>query len=50
MGFTEILTLIFIVLKLTGTVTWPWVAVLMPEIAAVVIYIIVAVIAFKATK
>ena len=50
MGFTEILTLIFIVLKLTGTVTWPWVAVFMPEIAAVIIYIIVAIIGFKIMK
>ena len=50
MGFTEILTLIFIALKLTGTVTWPWVAVLMPEIAAVIIYIIVAVIGFKTMR
>lgn len=38
MGFTEILTLIFIVLKLTGTITWSWVQVFIPEIIALLFY------------
>lgn len=38
MGFTEILTIIFIVLKLTGTITWSWVQVFIPEIIAVLFY------------
>lgn len=32
MGFSEILTLIFITLKLTGVITWSWFYVLLPEI------------------
>lgn len=38
MGFTEILTIIFIVLKLTGTITWSWVQVFIPEIIALLFY------------
>jgi hypothetical protein len=30
MGFAEALTLIFVVLKLVGTITWPWIWVLAP--------------------
>jgi hypothetical protein len=30
MGFLEVLTLIFIVLKLIGEITWPWLWVLAP--------------------
>ena len=29
-GFTSLLTLLFIVLKLTGIIAWPWVWVLAP--------------------
>lgn len=50
MGFTEMLTLIFIVLKITGTVTWPWLAVFMPEIAAVILLVIVPLIVSKIRK
>lgn len=32
MGFTEILTIIFIVLKLLGVITWAWWVCLLPEI------------------
>lgn len=38
MGFAEILTIIFIVLKLTGTITWSWVQVFIPEIIALLLY------------
>lgn len=41
MGFTEILTIVFIVLKLIGTIDWSWWLVLLPEIIAVVFYILV---------
>jgi len=39
MGFTEILTLIFIVLKLTHYIDWSWWYVLLPEIIMGVIYL-----------
>lgn len=41
MGFTEILTIVFIVLKLIGIINWSWILVLLPEIIIIVIYIIV---------
>ena len=41
MGFTELLTLIFIVLKLLGTISWSWWLVLLPEIIATAIYLLV---------
>lgn len=41
MGFTEILTIIFIFLKVLGMVSWAWWVVFLPEIIAVVIYLIV---------
>lgn len=40
MGFTEILTIIFIVLKLLGVITWAWWVCLLPEIIAGVLYVI----------
>lgn len=40
MGFCEILTLIFIVLKLCGVIAWSWWLVLLPEIIAVGIYVL----------
>jgi len=43
MGFTEILTLLFIVLKVFGIVAWSWWIVLMPEIIAVAFYAILAI-------
>ena len=41
MGFTEVLTIVFIVLKLIGIINWSWILVLLPEIIMIVIYIIV---------
>lgn len=40
MGFCEVLTIIFIVLKLLGVITWSWWLVLLPEIASAVIAIL----------
>lgn len=39
MGFAEILTIIFICLKVLGVITWSWWLVLLPEMIAVVLYI-----------
>lgn len=38
MGFTELLTIVFIVLKLTGVIAWSWWLVLLPEIVACALY------------
>ena len=51
MGFCEILTIVFIVLKLIGTIGWSWWLVLLPEILAFALYIIVFVLGiFNAFK
>lgn len=47
MGFLEILTLIFITLKLFGVITWSWWLVLLPEIVAGVIYVLFIISAIK---
>lgn len=39
MGFTEVLTIVFVVLKLLGIMNWSWWLVLLPEIIAGVVYI-----------
>ena len=44
MGFTEVLTTIFIVLKILNIIDWNWFLVLLPEIIALTIYIIVVII------
>lgn len=43
MGFTEVLTIIFIVLKLLGVITWAWWVCLLPEIIAGVLYVVIVV-------
>lgn len=54
MGFAEILTIVFIVLKLTGYISWAWWQVLLPEIIAGCVYVVLFVIALvfhhKSTK
>lgn len=40
MGFTEFLTIIFVVLKLIGVISWSWWLVFLPEIIAAVLYIL----------
>ena len=40
MGILEVLTLIFIVLKLVGVIAWSWWLVLLPEIAVGIFEII----------
>ncbi|MDA2738418.1 hypothetical protein PDQ75_25015 [Bacillus cereus group sp. Bc015] len=45
MGIIEALTLLFITLKLTGFIDWSWWLVLLPEIIAIILYLIVVIIA-----
>jgi len=40
MGLCEVLTIVFVVLKLTGVIAWSWVAVFIPEMIAVVLYVV----------
>ena len=40
MGLAEVLTIIFVVLKLVGVIDWSWWLVLLPEIIAVGLYIL----------
>lgn len=47
MGFTEILTIIFVLLKVFGVISWSWWLVFLPEIIAVVFYIIVVIASVK---
>lgn len=47
MGFTELLTIIFIILKVTGTISWSWWLVLLLELIAVVLYMGIFVFAGK---
>lgn len=51
MGVLEILTIFFVILKLTGVVTWSWWVVFIPLIAALITYAIMltAVTVFQAT-
>lgn len=39
MMFTEVLTIIFIALKVTAVINWPWWVVLLPEIVAAFFYL-----------
>ena len=43
MGFTEILTIIFVLLKVFGVISWSWWLVVLPEIIAVVLYVVIVV-------
>ena len=40
MGFTETLTIIFILLKVFGVINWNWFLVLLPEILMLMLYAI----------
>lgn len=54
MGFTEVLTIIFVVLKVTHNITWSWWLVFLPEIIAaagyVLVWLIAAVVGIAAFK
>lgn len=43
MGICEILTIIFVICKLLGVISWSWWLVLLPEIIAFVIYAVIIV-------
>ncbi|MCI8632477.1 MAG: transmembrane Fragile-X-F protein [Lachnospiraceae bacterium] len=43
MGFTEILTIIFVVLKCFGLISWSWWLVLLPELIAFALYLLLIV-------
>lgn len=40
MGFIEILTIVFIILKVLGLIDWSWWLVFLPEIIMAVIYVL----------
>lgn len=40
MGFCEVWTIVFVVLKLVGIISWSWWLVLLPEIVSVVLSIL----------
>ncbi|MDM5233235.1 MULTISPECIES: transmembrane Fragile-X-F protein [Lysinibacillus] len=44
MGIAEVLTVVFIVLKLTDVISWSWWLVLLPAIISFSIYIIILVV------
>ncbi len=43
MGITEVLTVIFVVLKLCGVISWGWFYVLLPEIIGLGLYVLLVV-------
>lgn len=43
MGITEVLTIVFVVLKLLKVINWHWLLVLSPELLAVVVYVIIVI-------
>lgn len=46
MRFFEVLTIVFVALKLMDIITWSWWLVLLPEIIAVILYIVVFILAY----
>ena len=50
MGFTEVLTLVFICMQLMGFITWSWWLVLLPELFGVVIYLLIILASFLASE
>ena len=50
MGFTELLTIVFIVLKLIGVIEWSWWLVLLPEIIAAVFYLAIVIASLRTTS
>lgn len=50
LGIAEVLTLIFIVLKLIGVIDWPWIWVLSPLWIGVAICIVIAIIIYGVFK
>lgn len=44
MGFCEVLTIIFVVLKLLGVISWSWWAVFSPELIGIAVAVVVGLI------
>lgn len=44
MGICEVLTIVFVVLKLMHIIEWSWLLVLLPEIVALIIYAVLLII------
>lgn len=40
MGFCEVLTIVFVTLRIIGIIDWSWWLVLLPEIIAFVLYVV----------
>lgn len=43
MGLTELLTIIFVIMKCTGYIDWNWFLVLLPEIIAAGFYVLIVI-------
>lgn len=43
MGFLELITIVFVVLKLMSIITWGWFLVLLPAIISIVFYLVMIV-------
>lgn len=50
LGIAEVLTLIFIVLKLIGVIDWPWIWVLSPLWIGIAVCLIIAIIIYGVFK
>jgi hypothetical protein len=50
MGILELLTVIFVILKLIGTIDWSWWLVLLPTLISIGFYIIMGAIGIFVTK
>ncbi len=50
MGFTEVLTIIFVLLKVFGVISWSWWIVFAPEIIALVLYVALVIIGICGTN
>ena len=44
MGVTEVLTIVFVVLKLLGKIGWSWWLVLLPEIIGLALYVLAVIV------
>ena len=44
MGITEVLTVVFVILKLCGVISWGWFYVLLPEIIGLGFYVLLVVV------
>ena len=47
MGFLEVLTLIFVICKLTSVVAWTWFQVFIPMYISLTLYLFIIIIAIK---